>query len=155
MTTVNAIGWNIFLDAGEREDRQIHRGDDEDAEQARLDHLGGRRSRELEALVATEQSTQAMLRLAETAQAVLDDDHRAVDDQAEIERAQAHQIAGDLVLHHAADGHQHRQRNHCGRNQRRPQVAEQQEQDGDDQQGAFEQVFLHVAMVRSTRFVRS
>ena len=50
---------------------------------------------DLEALVARQQPPELMLRLAEAAQAVLHDDHRAVDDQAEVERAQAHQVAAD------------------------------------------------------------
>lgn len=35
VTTVNAIGWNIFLDPGEGEDRQVHHHDDDLAEDQR------------------------------------------------------------------------------------------------------------------------
>ena len=52
-----------------------------------------------EALAATSKRSsrdssapEPVLGLAEAAQAVLDDDHRAVDDQAEVERAEAHQV---------------------------------------------------------------
>ena len=93
--------------------------------------------------------------LAEPAQAVLDDDHRAIDDQAEVERAQAHEVAGHAAAHHAGDGHQHRQRNHGGGDQRRAEIPEQQEQHDDHQQRAFDQVLRTVAMVRSTSCVRS
>ena len=43
---------HLSLDAGEREDRQVHRGDDDHAEQAGPDHFGGGRGGQLEALVA-------------------------------------------------------------------------------------------------------
>ncbi len=44
--------------------------------------------------------------------------------------------------HHAGDGEQHGQRNDAGRDEGRPEVAQDQEQDDDDQQRAFEQVLL-------------
>ena len=40
------------------------------------------------------------------------------------------------------EGEQHRQRDRQRHDQRRPQVAQEREQDGDDQQPAFEQVVL-------------
>src|SRR3546814_18469818 len=53
------------FDAFESEDRQIDRGDDDDSENARFDHLRARRSDKSEALVAVEQSPEPVLRLAE------------------------------------------------------------------------------------------
>ena len=95
-------------------------------------------------------------RSAEAAQAVLHDDHRAVDDEPEVQRAQAHQIGGDTVLHHAGDRQQHRERNHRRGDQRRADVAQQQEQHRDHQQRALEQILVsRCAMLRSTSVVRS
>ena len=83
------------------------------------------------------------LRMRESAHAVLHDHHRAVDDDAEVQRAQAHQVRADLlVVHHAGEGEQHRQRNDQRGDQGRADVAEEQEQHGDDQHRAFEQVLL-------------
>ena len=86
-----------------------------------------------------------MLQLAEATDAVLHDDHRAVDDEAEVQRPQAHQIPRDAGLQHAGRGHQHHQRDDCGGDQRRAQVAEQQEQHDDDQKRAFGERFRHRA----------
>ncbi len=79
----------------------------------------------------------------EPPQAVLDDDHGAVDDEPEVERAQAHEIAADARLDHARDRQQHRQRNDERRDERRAQVAEQREQHRDDEQRALEEVGAH------------
>ena len=46
-------------------------------------------------------------------------------------------------MHHAGNGHQHGNRDHSSRDQSRAYVAEQQEQDNDDQQRTFQQVFLY------------
>ena len=75
-------------------------------------------------------------------EAVLDDDHGAVDDDAEVDRAEAHQVGADPALHHAGDGEQHRQRDDAGGDERGADVAEHQEQHGDHQQRAFDQVLL-------------
>ena len=76
------------------------------------------------------------------AQTVLDDDDRAVDDQAKIERAEAHQVTGDARMNHAGNGHQHGQRDHRSRDQCSTPVAEQQEQHCDHQQRTFSQIFF-------------
>lgn len=131
---------HLAFDAGEREHRQIHRGDDAQAEQAGADHLGGGLGSELETLIAFEHAPQPQLRFAKAAQAVLHDDHRAIDDQTEIQRTQAHQVAGHATTHHAGEREQHRQRDHCRGDQGCAHVAQQQEQHHDDQQRAFDQV---------------
>ena len=102
---------HLPLDAGEREDRQVDDGDDELAEdrracgpRARLRRRGASRS------VAVEQAPEAVLLLGEAADAVLDDDHRAVDDEPEVDRAEAHQVAADPALDHAGHGEEHRER---------------------------------------------
>ncbi len=129
------------LDARQREDRQVDRHDDQLAEQQRAARLGGGQRHLGEALLACERPPGGGLGQAEAPDAVLDDDDGAVDDDAEVERAQAHQVGADARLHHAGEDHQHRQRNHQGRDQGRAQVA--QEKDGHDQQRAFDQVGAH------------
>ncbi len=131
---------HLAFDTGEREHRQIHRSDDAQAEQAGADHLGSGFGSELETLVAFEYAPQPTLRVAKAAQAVLHDDHRAIDDQTEIQRAKTHQIAGHATTHHAGEREQHRQRNHSSRDQRCAHIAQQQEQHHDHQQRAFDQV---------------
>src|SRR3546814_14563181 len=79
------------FDAFESEDRQIDRGDDDDSENARFDHLRARRSDKSEALVAVEQSPEPVLRLAESAEAIFADDDGPINDEPEIERPEAHQ----------------------------------------------------------------
>ena len=77
------------------------------------------------------------------AQAVLRDDDGAVDDQAEVQRAQAHEVGADPSLQHAGGGNQHGHRDHAGGDDGGAQVAQQQEQHGDDEQRAFGQVARH------------
>ena len=62
-----------------------------------------------------EQAPSPLLLVREQPQAVLDDDHGAVDDDAEIDRAEAQQIGAGPGLDHADDRDQHRQRNDAGR----------------------------------------
>ena len=130
---------------GEGEDRQVHRADDAQAEQAGTDHLGGGRGGGRQPFAVSEQPPKAVLQFAEAAQAVLDDDHRAIDDQAEIQRAQAHQVAGDAATDHAGEGEQHRQRDHRRGDQRGAEVAQQREQHHHHQQRTFDQVGGHGA----------
>ena len=136
---------HLSLHAGEREDRQVDRGDDAQAEQAGPDDLGGRGRRRVQAFFLGQRAAQRVLQFAETAQAVLDDDDRAVHDQAEIQRTQAHQVAGHAATDHAGQREQHRQRDHRRGDERRTHVAQQQEQHGDDQQRALHQVLRHRA----------
>jgi hypothetical protein len=155
-TTVKAIGWNILPSMPV----SANTGRYTAVMMATPNRLGRITSAladggELEAFVATQHAPQFVLAFAEATQAVLDDDHGAVDDQAEVQRAQAHQVARDTAAHHAGDGHQHRDGNHGGRDQCRAKIAQQQEQHRDHQQRAFDQVPLTVAMVRSTSAVRS
>ncbi len=83
------------------------------------------------------------LLLGKVTQRVLGDDDRAIDDQAKIERAEAHEVRADPALQHPEGCHQHGQRDDESRDERRAKIAEQQEQDGDDQQGAFAQIPRH------------
>ena len=114
----------------------IHRG---------LDHLFAGEPDLVEPFGEGERAPQGVLALGQAAQTVLDDDHRAVDDEAEVDGPQAHEVAADAGLHHAGGGHQHRERNGQGGDQRRPDVAQQQEEHDDDQDRPLGQVFLHGA----------
>ncbi len=64
----------------------------------------------VEPLAEVERAAERVLALGEPPQAVLDDDHGAVDDEAEVDRAEAHQVAAGPRLHHADGGQQHRER---------------------------------------------
>ncbi len=72
-----------------------------------------------------------LLPLGETAEAVLDDDHRAVDDEAEVDGAEAHQVAAGPRLHHADRGEQHRERDRERGDERGAEVPEHEEQHDD------------------------
>ena len=90
-----------------------------------------------------EQALAVMLLFREPAHAVLDDDDRAIDDDAEVERAQAHEVAADFAFDHAGDGEEHRQRNDRSGDERRADVSEQQKEHDDDEHRALEEVLPH------------
>ena len=133
---------HLPFDAGEGEDRQIDDGDDDDAEDGRLDHFCRSFSSEVEPLFLRQHTPERMLGHAEPSEAIFYDDDCAIDDQAEVERAEAHQVSGYLVLDHSGDRHQHGQRDDKRREDGGPDVPEQQEQDHDDQECAFNKVLL-------------
>ena len=98
-TTVNAIGWNIFPSTPV----SAKIGMLTSATMSTLTRLGVNTSRVASNTTSNRSSRSssrpsALLLEREPAQAVLDDDHRAVDDQAEVERAEAHQVGADAVL---------------------------------------------------------
>jgi len=80
------------FDAGQRKDRKIDDGDDRHAEQAWFHHLRRGAFHRPEALGPGKHSPEPVLLLAKPAEAVLNDDDRAVHDQPEVQRAKAHQI---------------------------------------------------------------
>ena len=82
------------------------------------------------------------LSLGQTTQRIFHDDDRAIDDKSEVERAQAHQITRYAKGVHAGCRHQHGDRDHCSRDQRRADIAEQQKQYDDDQKRAFDQILF-------------
>jgi hypothetical protein len=85
--TVIAIGWNIFPgDAGEGEERDVDGHDDRLTVDRRLHHLLRGDRDFAQALVERQDATQRMLPLREPAKAVLHDDHRAIDDESEVDR---------------------------------------------------------------------
>jgi len=66
-----------------------------------------------------------------------------IDDEAEIQRAETHQICRNFKNVHTGRGHQEGHRNHQGRNHRGADIAENQEQHCDNEQRADRQVFSH------------
>ena len=135
----------LALDPGERKDRQVNHRDNHDPEQAGAHHFRAGLGDQPEPLLAVEQPPHPVLRFAQPSQTVLDDDNRTIDDQTEIERAETHQIGRHPPLHHAGQRHQHRERNDCGGNQRRADIAEQQEQHDDYQHRTLDQVLFDCA----------
>jgi hypothetical protein len=136
MSTVIAIGVNILPSTPV----SVRIGDDHHAEQARARDLAGPGKDRLEPFRLAQRAAALMLLRREQAQAILDDDHDAIDDDAEVDRAQAHQIGADLVLNHPGHREQHRQRDDQGGDQGGAHIAEEQEQDHHDQEGAFKEV---------------
>jgi hypothetical protein len=134
---------HFSFDARQREDGQIHQHDDQYADQARREDLARRGVHRVKPLVGPQQTAEMLLPVGEPQDAVFDDDHGAVDDQAEVERAKRHQVGAHLVLHHARDQEQHGQRNHHRRQHCRAHVAEHHQQHGYHEGRAFEQVQLH------------
>ncbi len=73
----------------------------------------------------------------------LHDDHRAVHDQAEVQCAEAHQVAAHAEQVHHDHGEEHGQRDHRGHHQPGAQVGQEEHQDQHHDQRAFQQVRLH------------
>ena len=86
-----------------------------------------------------------MLPLGQAAQRVLDDDDRPVDDQTEVEGAEAHEVPGRAGCVHPDCHQQEGQRDDERGDDCRADVAEQPEQNGDDQQGTDQQILFHRA----------
>ena len=133
---------HLPFNPGEREDRYVDDSDDEFPEQGRPTHLAGRLKGEGQPFVPGEQATQPALLLRVTPQAVLDDDDGTIDDEAEVERPEAHEIPGDLISGHTGDGEEHRKRDDRRGDEGRAQVTQQNEEREDDEQRALEEIGL-------------
>ena len=119
------------------EDREVHQDDDPDSERDRSHDLAGRLGGQLpEALFTSFPFSQAT-------RDVLDENDGTVHDQTKVDRAQAHQVRGDAGGHHPAEGKEHRERDGRRDDQPRSQVAEKDEEDGDDEESSLEEVRLH------------
>ena len=123
------------LDALEREDRQVDDEDDQLAEHRRAPDLDRGLLHDLPHAAAGGVLTEAP-------DGVLDHDHRAVDDEPEVDGAEAHQGPGDADLQHAVDRKAHRQRDRRRHDQPRADVAEEREQDRHHEERAEQQVLL-------------
>ena len=78
---------HLSLDAAQAQDRQEHDGDDPDREDHRAGDLVGRGPHLLEERLGFVTS------FVEAPEHVLDEDHRSVDHEPEVDRAEAHQVA--------------------------------------------------------------
>ncbi len=76
----------------------------------------------------------------QSAHEVLDHHDRRVDEQAEVERSEAHQIRRHAELLHHDEHNEQRQRNDRRRQQGRAEDCEEHEQNQDHERAAFEQV---------------
>ena len=125
---------HLAVHAGQRQDRHVHQQDDEHREEHRPgDRNGCAFQVFLRGLAFARFGVQ---RVGDG----LDQDHGAIDEQAEVQGAQAHQVAGDAHDHHADGGPEHRQRNDQRHQQRRAQAAQHRQQHGHDQQTALGQI---------------
>ena len=128
------------LDALEREDGHIDDRDDEHAEEHRIRHFLRRTQHFLRAFRSGEAAPERVLPLAEMAHDVFHHHHCAVDDEAEINRAEAHQVSAEPPLDHAGHGEKHRERDDERDDECRAPVAEQREEHDDDKQRALGEV---------------
>ena len=133
---------HLSFDACQCEDRQVHDHDDQLTEQQRTSCLLGRQEDLIESLFPCQLAPRDFLGMGESAYAVLDDHDGTVNDDAEVQGSQTHQVGTDLLLDHPGEGEEHRQRDHHGSQNGRPHVPEEQEQDGNHQNGAFKKVLL-------------
>ncbi len=130
----------LALDPDQREHRQVDDGDDRLAEHRRPADLERGRAHHVDALLGSERAALGALGLGEAAHGVLDDDHRAVDDEPEVDRAEAREVPGDARRVHHRHGEEHRQRDGDGDDEAGAEIAEQDQQHQDHQHGALEQV---------------
>jgi len=98
----------LALHTFQGEDRREHQQDDQLAEGRRPRHLHGRIGSHAEALHRRQRAAQFGAALAQHQQRGFDHDHRAIHQDAEIQRAQAHQVAADAEAVHAYHGEQER-----------------------------------------------
>ena len=94
-------------------------------------------------LAGIEGAPEVLLFVRELADDVFHDHDRAIDDEAEVHRAEAHEIAGDAEVRHADDRAEEGEGDRKGDDEGRTPVSEQEQQDDDDKNGTFEEVVLH------------
>ena len=114
------------LDAGEREKRNIDDRDNHDAEKHRRTNLFARGKHRVYAFFLGQRAPEFVLALRHLPHDVFHDDHRPINDEAEINCAQAHQVPGDAEALHAQEREQKRKGNGQRDNERRAPVAEEQ-----------------------------
>ena len=125
--------------AGEREDGEIHNQDDELPEQRRAHEARGLAFGDaIHRLVGG-----GLALVHEVENHGFHDNHGPVHDEAEVERAQAHQVGRHAEGLHHAQREEHAERNHAGHHQPGPPVAEQQQQHHHHDDAALDQVVHH------------
>jgi hypothetical protein len=108
----------------------------------------------LEPLGGRELAAQVLLFVREMPDDVFHHHDRAINDEAEVNRAKAHQVARHPALDHAGHGEKHGQRDGQRDDERRAQIAEQREEHHHDQQRSFKQTRLD-RMQRAVHQVRA
>ena len=78
---------HLALDPGEGKDRQVHHHDDQLTEDQRPARLAGRREHLMETLGLAQHAPVLVLGMGQTPDGVFHDHHRAVDNDAEVQRA--------------------------------------------------------------------
>ena len=86
---------------------------------------------------------------------VLDQDHRGIDDDAEIDGADRQQVGVLAAQHQDDDAEEQRERNVDADDDGAAQIAEEDPLDEEDQQAAEDEVVQHRAVVTATSEVRS
>ena len=133
---------HLPFDALQGEDGDEDEGDDAHAEQGGAEHFlaGGQ-----DALVPFrpgQRPAQAGPGLGESLEVHIGHDHGPIDQDAEIDGAEAEQAGCDRHLVHPQEREGHRQGNGRGDQDSRPDIPQDEEQDQDDEQGAGEEIAL-------------
>src|SRR5438874_9593416 len=115
---------HFSFDPGEGENRDVNDRDDDDAEKHRVGDLFTRRKHHLASLLAVESAPEFVLPNSELTHHVLNNHNRAVDDESEIDRAQAHQVSRYPELHHAGQGKEKGEWNSCGNDESRAPISQ-------------------------------
>ena len=126
------------LEPLEREDRQVDGDDDAYAEHDRPAYFERGAADDLAPRGGRDRAG-----VAQPAHEILHHHHRRIDDEAEVERAKAHQVRRHAESLHRHEGEEQRQRDHGGRDQRRADVSQEEKQHEHDEQPALEQVLEH------------
>ena len=92
---------HLPLDSREGQDRNVDHGDDDDPKEHGRTDLLARGEDGLDALLRGQGAAEFVLFHSEAPDDVLNNDHRPVDDQAEVHRSQAHQISGNTEAGHS------------------------------------------------------
>src|SRR5258708_4386664 len=85
------------------------------------------------------------LSVSQTSHTVFDDHNGTIYDDPEVQCAKAHQVGTDTSVDHAREGKQHGERDHHRGDDGRANVAQEQEQHHDHQDGALHQVLSNRA----------
>ena len=126
--TVIAIGRNMRPSMlCEREDRHVDERDDHLAERRRAPHLGRGGDHDLATLGVDERPPELLAPLGHAPERVLDDDDRAVDDEAEVDRAEADEVARDAERPHPDERADERERDRHRHDGAGAQVHEREE----------------------------
>jgi len=85
----------------------------------------------------------AVLTLAEMTHDVFHHDDRTINDEAEVDGTEAHQVSADVIAHHAGHGKEHGKWDDERDDEGGAEVPEQRKEHDDDEQCALGQVRLH------------